>query len=168
LHLGHVLRLDNNDAAIFDFDGDPSVHLSERRIKRCPLRDAVSMLISFGYATQVSIRSAFERDGMDDKAAVTRLRTWARFWYFNVCAAYLRGYWNTAKDAPYLPATREQQQILLESYLLERSLLDIRADIEDKPEFSGMPLRLILHLLGKDSELQAADRSEVNSPSTTS
>jgi maltose alpha-D-glucosyltransferase/alpha-amylase len=162
LHLGHVLRLENNDAAIFDFDGDPSAHLSERRIKRCPLRDAASMLISFGYATQVSIRSTFERDGMEDKAAVTRLRRWARFWYFNVCAAYLRGYWNMAKDAPYMPATREHQQILLESYLLERSLLDIRADIEDKPEFSGMPLRLILHLLGKDSELQAADRSEVN------
>ena len=50
-HLGHVLVTDH-DAVLFDFDGDPASHLSERRIKRCPLRDVASMLMSFAYATQ--------------------------------------------------------------------------------------------------------------------
>ena len=35
---------------------------------------------------------------------------------------------------------------------MERALLDIRADIEDKPELSGMPLRIILHLLDAEAE----------------
>jgi hypothetical protein len=41
---------------------------------------------------------------------------------------------------------------LLHTHLLERALLDVRADIEDKPELSGMPFRLILHLLDAEAE----------------
>jgi maltose alpha-D-glucosyltransferase/alpha-amylase len=69
-----------------------------------------------------------------------------------VSAAFIRGYWRAAEDAPFMPPTRAQQQTLLQTYLLERALLDVRADIEDKPELSGMPLRIILHLLDAEAE----------------
>ncbi len=140
LHLGHVL-VAGEDAVLFDLDGDPALHLSERRIKRCPLRDVTSMLMSFAYATQVAMRAAASSD----------VRLWARFWYKHVSAAFLRGYFRTAKDAAFLPKTQEHQQILIDVYLLERALLDIRADIEAKPELAGVPFRVILHLLGEES-----------------
>ncbi len=35
LHLGHLLVTPNDDVTIFDFEGDPALHVSERRIKRC-------------------------------------------------------------------------------------------------------------------------------------
>jgi maltose alpha-D-glucosyltransferase/alpha-amylase len=145
-HLGHVLVSDN-DGVLFDFDGDPALHLSERRIKRCPLRDVASMLMSFAYATQVALR---DLEGSD-------LRLWGRFWFTHVSAAFLRGYWKTAKEAPFLPRIQAQQQTLLDAYLLERALLDIRADIEDKAELAGVPFRVILYLLDAPSEHQPGE-----------
>jgi maltose alpha-D-glucosyltransferase/alpha-amylase len=109
------------------------------------------MLLSFGYAAQSAIRqfASSERDGGASRQV---LRIWARFWYSHVSAAFVRGYLRTAARAPYLPPTQEQQQTLLIAYMLERALLDLRADIEDKPELSGMPFRVILHLLDAEAE----------------
>jgi maltose alpha-D-glucosyltransferase/alpha-amylase len=151
LHLGHVLITPQKDVVLFDFEGDPDQHLSERRIKRCPLRDVASMLLSLGYAAQSAMRqfSSSERDGNSSRDV---LRFWARFWYSHVSAAFLRGYFKAAEGASYLPRTHEEQEILLVTYVLERALLDLRADIEDKPELSGMAFRVILHLLGAETE----------------
>ncbi len=150
LHLGHLL-VTEGDVVMFDFEGEPSQHISERRIKRCPLRDVASMLVSFGYAAQSAARQmvAGERNDTMTRQALAR---WGRFWYSHVSAAFIRGYWATAKDASYLPSSQADQEVLLHSYLLERALLDLRADIEDNIEFSGMPLRVILHLLDAEAE----------------
>ncbi|MGH9581493.1 MAG: alpha-amylase family glycosyl hydrolase, partial [Bryobacteraceae bacterium] len=150
LHLGHLL-VKGGDVVIFDFSGDPHAHQSERLIKRCPLRDVTSMLMSTGYAVQTVVRqfAAAEREG---QLMPQSFRDWARFWYAHASAAFLRGYWKTAKDARFLPASEPDQQILLHTYLLERALLDVRADIEDKADLSGMPLRVILQLLGAGSD----------------
>ncbi len=150
LHLGHLL-LHDEDVVIFDFEGDPDQHLSERRIKRCPLRDVASMLASFGYAAQSATRHIMAGERGEN---LTRhaLRVWGRFWYSHVSAAFLTGYMTTARGASYLPESEADQEVLLQTYLLERALLDVRADIEDKPELSGMPFRLILHLLDADAE----------------
>jgi maltose alpha-D-glucosyltransferase/alpha-amylase len=150
LHLGHLL-VRNDDVIMFDFEGDPDLHLSERRIKRCPLRDVAGMLLSFGYAAQSSLRQLVSAE-RNELAALQRLRVWARFWYSHVSAAFLRGYWRTAKKAPYLPDSVDHQQLLLTTNLLERALLDIRAEITEKRDLAGMPLRIILHLLDAEAE----------------
>jgi maltose alpha-D-glucosyltransferase/alpha-amylase len=69
----------------------------------------------------------------------------------------VRAYWTTASGAGFLPESQAEQQVLLDTYLLERALLDLRADIEDKTELAGMPLRVILHLLGADVERKAGE-----------
>jgi maltose alpha-D-glucosyltransferase/alpha-amylase len=147
LHLKHVLVKDD-DVVLFDFSGDPYQHQSERRIKRCPLRDVSSILMSVGYVLQTVVRqlSAAERESV---RVPSSQRLWAQFWYTHISAALLRGYWKAAQAAPFLPQSESDQQILLYTYLLERALLDVRPDIEDKPEFAGMPLRVILYLLGE-------------------
>ncbi|MGH9639034.1 MAG: maltose alpha-D-glucosyltransferase, partial [Bryobacteraceae bacterium] len=149
LILGHVLAK-GDDVVIFDFSGDPYLHQSERRLKRCPIRDVTSMLMSIGYVLQTVVRqfAAEEREG---QLMPQRFRNWARFWYAQTGAAFLRGYWRAAKGARYLPPSETDQQILLHTYLLERALLDVRSDIEDRPDLSGIPLRVILHLLGASS-----------------
>ncbi|MBV9081283.1 MAG: hypothetical protein JOZ62_01305 [Acidobacteriaceae bacterium] len=140
-----------SDVVMFDFAGDPHMHISERRIKRCPLRDVASMLYSFGYAAQASARQllAAERHEWANRETI---RVWGRFWYTHVSAAFIRSYWKTAGDARYMSNSTVDQQVLLDNYLLERALLDLRADIEDNPELAGMPLRVILHLLDAEAE----------------
>ncbi|MBV8073317.1 MAG: maltose alpha-D-glucosyltransferase [Acidobacteriaceae bacterium] len=150
LHLGHML-MTQNDVVMFDLEGDPMLPLSERRIKRCPLRDVASMLVSFGYAANAAVRQIASGEP-DEALARHEMRIPARFWYSHMSAAFIRGYWKTSANARYMPPSQEEQQVLLETYLLERALLDIRSDMYDKPEFSGMPLRLILHLLDAEAE----------------
>ena len=151
LHLGHLLMKDG-DVIMYDFEGDPDQHLSERRIKRCPLRDVASMLVSFGYAAQSAMRQLIAEEQQNENFTRHGLRVWGRFWYSHVSAAFLRAYLKTAQDASYLPSSEADVEVLLQTYLLERALLDVRADIEDKPELSGMPFRVILHLLDAEAE----------------
>ncbi len=150
LHLGHLL-ITGDDVTIFDFEGDPAQHLSERRIKRCPLRDVASMLMSFGYAAQSALLQIAMAEE-NERAGRESLRPLGRFWYSHVSAAFIRGYWKVAQPAAHIPKTMDDQQTLLDTYLLERALLDMRADIQDKPELAGMSLRIMLHLLSADVE----------------
>ncbi|HEX4165121.1 MAG TPA: maltose alpha-D-glucosyltransferase [Bryobacteraceae bacterium] len=150
LHLGHLL-VHGDDVVISDFEGDPASHVSERRIKRCPLRDIASMIVSFGYAAQATMRQITSSD-VHETLSRRELRNATRFWYSQVTAAFIRGYWKTAAGAAYLPKSRADQQTLLHTYIMERCLLDVREDIEDKPELAGMPFRIILHLLDAEAE----------------
>ncbi len=155
LHLGHLL-IHDQDVVIFDFEGDPEQHISERRIKRTPLRDVTSMLVSLGYAAQAAIRQTAAANLSGDMT-IRELRTAGRFWYSHISAAFMRGYWSIAGNAAYLPKTRADQETLLQTYLLERALMDVRADVEDKPELAGMPFRIILHLLDPEAERKTGE-----------
>jgi maltose alpha-D-glucosyltransferase/alpha-amylase len=152
--LGHLLITAGDDVSFFDFEGDPALHISERRIKRCPLRDVASMLLSLGYATQTSGRHLLEGE-MRTRVDISSVRIWGRFWYSHVSAAFVRGYWRAAGKALYMPPTQADQQVLLHNYLLERTLLDVRADIQAKPDLAGVPFRVILHLLNAEETPQA-------------
>ena len=154
LHLGHML-MTNDNVTIFDFEGDPGQHLSERRIKRCPIRDVASMLTSFGYAVQVASQ-LFQKASTTEVLTQHDLRMWNRFWYPHVTATFIEAYWKAAGNAAYMPESQADQETLLATYLLERAMLDVRPDIEDKPQFSGMPFRFILHLL--NAEIGLSDR----------
>ena len=144
-HLGHVL-VSNGDFVFFDFEGDPENTLSERRIKRCPLRDVASMVHSFGYAGRAAtIRLASSE--RNERSSRQAFRSWGRFWFSHVTAAFVRGYWQAAKGAAYLPTTLADQQLLLDTNILERALIDVRTNLNERPEFVEVPLRVILHLL---------------------
>jgi maltose alpha-D-glucosyltransferase/alpha-amylase len=155
LHLGHLL-IQEDDVVMFDFEGDPEQHISERRIKRSSMRDLTSMLTSLGYAAQAAIRQTASANVGGD-LTTRELRSAGRFWYSHISAAFIRGYWNIAGKASYLPKTLADQQTLLQTYLLERALLDVRADVEDRPELAGMPFRIILHLLDPEAERRTAE-----------
>lgn len=152
LHLGHLLYT-GSDFTIFDFEGDTDHPLSDRRIKRSPLRDVASMLHSFGYAAQTALLR--ESTGAKNESVTRRsLRILVRFWYSHVSAAFLRGYWGESLHASYLPKTQRHQQVILDIYLLERALLDILANLGTRPHTAVVPLNFILHLLEKPEREQ--------------
>jgi maltose alpha-D-glucosyltransferase/alpha-amylase len=145
-HLGQVLRT-GNDFVIIDFEGEPSRPLSERRIKRSALRDVAGMLRSFHYAPYAVVHGQSQGSVIrsEDLAA---LESGARFWHRAVGTAFVRAYLAESGDAAHLPRTRDEQRVLLDAYLLEKALYEIVYELNNRPEWVGIPLRGVLDLLG--------------------
>ncbi|HLE81532.1 MAG TPA: putative maltokinase, partial [Dehalococcoidia bacterium] len=144
-HLGQVLHT-GKDFVIFDFEGDPERPLSERRLKRSPLRDVAGMLCSFHYAAYAALFQQ-ETSGVIHAEDMVTLEPWIRFWKQWVCAAFLKSYRETAAGASFLPQEPEDFQLLLNSYLLEKTVADLGRELSSRPSWVSVPLRGILQLL---------------------
>jgi maltose alpha-D-glucosyltransferase/alpha-amylase len=143
-HLGQVLYT-GKDFAIIDFEGEPARSLSERRIKRSPLRDVAGMIRSFHYAAHSAIlQQASLALKPEDMPA---LEHWAQFWYVWVSASFLMSYFSGVEQAQLLPDDPEQLGILLDAYLLEKAIYEIGYELNNRPDWLKVPLQGILQLM---------------------
>jgi maltose alpha-D-glucosyltransferase/alpha-amylase len=142
-HLGQVLTT-GKDFVIIDFEGEPARPLSERRLKRSPLRDVAGMVRSFHYAAYAAL-FAFEDRGLGP-AEIGRLEPWARFWHDRVSRAFIEGYDETmeaavAAGAPrLLPSTADDRRLLLDVLLLDKALYELRYELENRPGWVRIPI----------------------------
>ena len=95
-HLGQVL-FTGKDFVIIDFEGEPSRRISERRLKRCPLRDVAGMIRSFDYASQSVLFN--QLSGMVQKEEMSTLHYWGRFWSLWTSVRFLKSYLETVGSA---------------------------------------------------------------------
>jgi maltose alpha-D-glucosyltransferase/alpha-amylase len=148
-HLGKILRAED-DFVITDFSGDLTRSLDERRMKMSPLRDVASLMRSFHQVVYQAI-AVQEKGGINARALrVANWQTrmvWARFWYVWVSALFLRGYLDTVNQSPLLIQTRDECQILLDAYLLERALHELNYELHNRPEQVKVPVQGILQVL---------------------
>ena len=144
-HLGQVLYT-GKDFLIMDFEGEPARPVGERRIKRSPLRDVAGMLRSFQYAADAALlaRDAGSPVRPEDQV---KLEAWARFWQNWVSAAYLKAYLEEASQGAFLPKKKEDLDLLLRVFLLEKALYELSYEMNHRPEWVRIPLRGILRLL---------------------
>ena len=140
-HLGQVLRVEN-DFVIIDFEGEPARPLEERRRKQPALKDVAGMLRSFSYAAYAGLLGYTARR-LEEFA---RLEPWAAFWEKWTCASFLSAYRETAGDAPFLPHSAEQFEILLNAFLLDKALYELSYELNNRPAWVRIPLRGILAL----------------------
>jgi maltose alpha-D-glucosyltransferase/alpha-amylase len=142
-HLGQVLYT-GRDFVIIDFEGEPARPLSERRIKRSPLRDVAGMLRSFHYASYAALFGQVPGVRSEDFPA---LEPWAHFWYTWVGVAFLKAYLAVAKDEPFLPKDPIELQVLLDAYLLEKVVYELGYELNNRPDWLKVPLRGLLQLV---------------------
>jgi predicted trehalose synthase len=69
------------------------------------------------------------------------------FWYTWTAAAFLRAYGDRAAPAGFLPPDDLQLRTLLEAYLMEKSLYELRYELNNRPDWVRIPLEGILQLL---------------------
>jgi maltose alpha-D-glucosyltransferase/alpha-amylase len=138
-HLGQVLRV-KNDYLILDFEGEPSRTLEERRLKQSPLKDVAGMLRSFSYAAWMSLFQ-FTTRGPDQ---FQRLEPWARLWERAASASFLRAYREKAADGSFLPDDANALRAVLDAYVLEKALYEVRYELDNRPTWVWIPLRSLL------------------------
>jgi len=143
-HLGQVLYT-GDDFVIIDFEGEPARYLTERRIKRSPLRDVAGMIRSFHYATYAALRSRASTVLRPEDIPI--LEEWSKVWYLWVSVAFLKAYLELVSDLPILPASREGKKTLLNAYLMEKALYEINYELNNRPDWVNLPLQGVLQIL---------------------
>lgn len=144
-HLGQVLYT-GKDFVIIDFEGEPARSLTERRIKRSFLRDVAGMLRSFHYAAYTALFNQMAA-GMFRRDELPALEPWARLWHQWVSSAFLRAYLEVANQGAFLPRKREELEVLLNTYLLEKAIYELGYELNNRPEWVHLPLTGISQLL---------------------
>jgi maltose alpha-D-glucosyltransferase / alpha-amylase len=140
-HLGQVL-FTGKDFVIIDFEGEPARPITERRLKRSPLRDVAGMLRSFNYAALSKLRD----NSMRPEDAV-QLKPWARFWDFWVSVTYLKGYFEATANASFMPKTQEEISLMLSVYMLEKAIYELAYELNNRPAWVDIPIAGILQIM---------------------
>ncbi len=149
-HLGHVLYT-GRDFLIIDFEGETERSINERRLKRSPLRDVVSMVRSLHYAAYGTlfgrVTGRGRSPGLIRPEDVQALEPWARIWHVWVSATFLRAYLQVAASTPVVPGDSADLKLLFEVFLLERAVQELHSELSHRPEMARIPLLGVLQAL---------------------
>jgi maltose alpha-D-glucosyltransferase/alpha-amylase len=138
-----------NDWIIRNFEGDPYRSLSERRIKRSPLRDVATMMRSLHYVSHAALFGDVPGIIPSSEAHPT-IEKWARTWYRWITCIFVREYLNSASGSEFLPTNPDEVRILLNAYLFERALIEIQYELQYRPQWIRIPLHGILEHLSQE------------------
>jgi maltose alpha-D-glucosyltransferase/alpha-amylase len=149
-HLGQVL-FTGKDFVIIDFEGEPARSITERRIKRSPLRDVAGMVRSFHYAAYSALLgqggARGRSPGLIRAEDVAASAPWAYFWYQSVSSAFLQAYRQVVAATPLLPADPDEFRLLLGSHLLEKAIYELGYEMNHRPDWVQIPVLGILELV---------------------
>ena len=139
--LGRVL-VTGNDFQIVDFEGDPARPLAERRGKHSPLRDVSEMLLSL----ESAVRHALSNLGAERAERPETLESLAEIWWGRARGSFLEGYAEGAGAASH-PEEDGHARALVDLFMLEGALREVRRELEDRPDRSGPPIRGLIQIL---------------------
>lgn len=142
LHLGQVL-VAGDDFYITDFEGEPARPFAQRRAKHSPLRDVAGMLRSLNYAAWSALFEAAA--GETDK--LRQLEKPAIEWEREASGAFMQGYKKAIQGCSSCPADPETFARLLNLFILEKGLYEVRYELANRPSWLRIPVEGILSLL---------------------
>jgi trehalose synthase-fused probable maltokinase len=130
-HLGQVLW-NGEDWIVLDFEGEPARSLPQRRQKRSPLRDVAGMLRSFAYVVSAAEEQRGVRapEGWEDRAR----------------EEFLAGYYDHV-DQSVVPPGGEARAKLRTVFELEKAVYELRYELNNRPEWIGIPVAAISRML---------------------
>ena len=144
-HLGQVLRAEE-DFFAFGFAGDPARPLADRRVRQSPLKDVAGMMRSFSYAVYATL-FAFTVDAPD---TFSLLEPWAGAWQHWVGDGFLREYRAAIAGTSLAPGD-EAFPILLKALTLDKALYELSYELDNRPEWVGIPLAGLLNMMSSPS-----------------
>ncbi|MEX1012930.1 MAG: putative maltokinase, partial [Waddliaceae bacterium] len=144
-HLGQVL-VSGNTLTIIDFEGEPAIPLTERKLKRSPIQDVAGMIRSFYYVSSVALEQ-YRQTHVDQTGA---LSTAANLWFRYVAQAYLKSYLEVIDQQPMnlVPKDKVSLKILLNACLINKAVYEMNYELQNRPGWIKIPLNGLLDLVG--------------------
>jgi len=141
-HLGQAL-FTGKDFVFIDFEGEPIHTLSERRLKRSPLRDVAGMIHSLHYAAMTTLANHCAVHPEDTPL----LGPWLEAWYSYVSGAYLKAYLHAMKSSPLVPENRKDLEMMLRCFLMNQVVHELGHELDNHSGGVDLILRGIEMLL---------------------
>ncbi|STX27855.1 Trehalose synthase/amylase TreS [Legionella beliardensis] len=137
-HLGQILYT-GNDFIIIDYEGEPNRPLSERKIKRPPLKDIAGILRSFHYALYTVL---------NNKTVFTTAHHFdAEEWYCWICHLFINTYLEYPGIKNLMPKDNNCFSLLLKALMFEKVLHEIEYEINNRPDWLHVPCKGLIQLL---------------------
>ena len=127
-------------------------YLSQRQLKRSPLRDVAGMIRSFHYAAH-SVKHSIVPLQPKPELSLPVLQHWAQYWYLWVSAEFLNTYLEMLPQARLVPEDPKQLKILLDAFLLDKAIYEVGFELDIDSEWVHVPLLGIQQLLEEEPEI---------------
>ncbi|MBS1664754.1 MAG: maltose alpha-D-glucosyltransferase [Bacteroidetes bacterium] len=141
-NLGQIL-LTGKDLAINDFSGDPSFSYSERRLRRSPLVDIASMVVSFYEVAFDGFWSSTQLHEGDLK----RLLPMAGFWAYYNSGFFIAAYKEKVKGSSLVPSAAEDFETMLQYYIVQKAMLLFNIYLKEQPSRLVIPQAILRKVL---------------------
>jgi maltose alpha-D-glucosyltransferase/alpha-amylase len=161
-HLGQVLWT-GRDFVFLDFEGDSTLPISERRIKRSPLRDVSRMLRSFHHATYAGFHQQAEC-GVISRENLPKFEPWVRHWNRAVSRTYLQAYCQGMHHSGILPGEEDKLHMMLVAYLLNQVVDELGDELQLHSDNVRAPLQAIIHLTDEQMLLHITGGNGAKTP----
>jgi maltose alpha-D-glucosyltransferase/alpha-amylase len=133
------------DFVFLDFEGDSTIPISERRIKRSPLQDVARMVRSFHHAAYAGFHLQADL-GVISRENLPKFEPWVRHWNRAVSRAYLQAYCQNPGQSGILPGDENQLRVMLLAYLLNEVVDELGRELRRHSDNVRAPLQAIVHL----------------------
>lgn len=149
LHLGQILSTGDDgdhDIVFIDFEGEPGQPIERRVVKRSPLSDVAGLLRSVDYLGRHVLRLASMAREVNDEQRV-ELDAARAGWTGRLGRTIVDEYLTAIEAARLVPADRADAELLLDLYLLDKGLYEIRYELANRPEWVGAPLAAVTEMI---------------------
>lgn len=141
-HLGQIIKA-GKKYFVIDFEGEPMRSLEYRRKPSSVLKDVSGMLRSLHYA----ISYACMVSGIDPNSSCPEK------WYIMAQNLFLGTYLTHMKgDFHIIPDDKEVFQALLDFFILDKAVYEALYEVNNRPEWTGIPLHAIKEILKNSSQ----------------
>ncbi|MCU7496784.1 MAG: maltose alpha-D-glucosyltransferase [Ignavibacteria bacterium] len=135
-HLGQVL-FTGKDFVITNFEGPANQSVSERKLKRSPLRDAAGMIWSFHYAAYTALLE-YKSSRSED---ISVLEAFAEQWWLWMGSAFMQSYYDAVQQTGLLPPDKEELEYMLHVYLLEKKFNELHYALSKNIDDAYIPIK---------------------------
>lgn len=142
------LLVSGKDVLIQDFGGKPAKSFSATRLKRSPLRDIAEMVISFHYVAYEGFFSSHQINREEFRGMLPFAEMWAHY----ISGFFMKAYLEKVDGSQLIPQDKKDLDVVLNTFLMEKSLTHFIDNLETKPDFVVVPLHIIRSILGIKEE----------------